>query len=99
MSIPRPAPGACALVTGASSGIGRELARGLAARGHALVLIARREQRLKAVAEELTARHGVRAEAIRGDLTDRAMRAEARRRWSALAAVVREAERGRGSHD
>ena len=31
--------------------------------------------------------------------TDRAARAEARRRWGALAALVREAERGRGGHD
>ena len=84
MPIPRPAPGACALVTGASSGIGRELARGLAARGHAVVLIARREQRLKAVAEELTARHGVRAEPIVGDLTDRTLRAGLPDRLAAL---------------
>ena len=75
MSIPRPAPGACALITGASSGIGRELARGLAARGHAVVLIARRRERLNAVADELAARHGVRAEPIVCDLTDRAARA------------------------
>lgn len=70
MSIPRPQPGACALVTGASSGIGRELARGLAARGHAVVLVARREERLRAVAEELAGRHGVRTEAIVCDLAD-----------------------------
>ena len=75
MSIPRPAPGACAFVTGASSGIGRELARGLAARGHALVLVARRRERLQAVADEIAARHHVRAEPIVCDLTDRAARA------------------------
>ena len=75
MSIPRPAPGACALVTGASSGIGRELARGLAARGHAVVLVARRRERLHAVADELAARHGIRAEPIVCDLTDRGARA------------------------
>ncbi len=74
MSIPRPADGACALVTGASSGIGRELARGLAARGHAVVLIARRAERLAEAARELTARHGVRAEPIVCDLADRAAR-------------------------
>jgi hypothetical protein len=74
MSIPRPADGACALVTGASSGIGRELARGLAARGHAVVLVARRAERLAEAARELTARHGVRAEPIVCDLADRAAR-------------------------
>ena len=75
MSIPRPASSACALVTGASSGIGRELARGLAARGHAVVLIARRGERLAQVADELATRHGIRAEPVVCDLTDRAARA------------------------
>ena len=84
MSIPRPAPGACALVTGASSGIGRELARGLAARGHAVVLVARRRQRLDAVARELTSRHGVRAEPLVCDLTDPAARAAIPDRLSEL---------------
>jgi hypothetical protein len=48
-----------ALITGASSGIGRELADLFAADGHALILVARRKQRLEALAEELTRKHAV----------------------------------------
>ena len=69
MALPIPAPDRTALVTGASSGIGLELARCLAARGHGVTLVARREDRLRELADELSAT-GVRAEVIAADLTD-----------------------------
>ncbi|WP_435364972.1 SDR family NAD(P)-dependent oxidoreductase [Haloarchaeobius sp. DYHT-AS-18] len=61
-----------ALVTGASSGIGRELARQFARHGHDLVLVARREDELAAAAEELESRHGIEATTIPKDLDDEA---------------------------
>ncbi|MCM2513959.1 MULTISPECIES: SDR family NAD(P)-dependent oxidoreductase [Streptomyces] len=57
-----------ALVTGASSGLGREFAARLAARGHDLVLVARSRDRLEAVAEELTKAHGVTVHVLVHDL-------------------------------
>ncbi|PZQ15871.1 MAG: short-chain dehydrogenase [Ancylobacter novellus] len=56
------------LVTGASSGIGVELARLFAGNGDRLILTARREDRLKALAEELTAKHSVQVSIFPADL-------------------------------
>jgi short-subunit dehydrogenase len=62
------------VITGASSGIGAELARALARRGHGVVLVARRKERLEQLASQLAADTGVRAEAIARDLGDAAGR-------------------------
>jgi uncharacterized protein len=61
--------GKWALVTGASAGIGTELARQLAAAGANLVLTARRVDRLKTLAEEFTGKFRVRVEVCSADLT------------------------------
>jgi hypothetical protein len=59
-----------ALITGASSGIGLDFARLFAEGGYDVVLVARTESKLKALADELGAKHGVRALAVAADLAD-----------------------------
>ena len=59
-----------ALITGASEGIGRELARTFASRGSDVVLVARNAERLEALAGELASTHGIRAEPVPRDLTE-----------------------------
>ncbi len=59
-----------ALVTGASSGIGAEFARQLAAKQNNLVLIARSEDKLQELAEQLRSKHGIQTYAIAQDLTE-----------------------------
>ena len=62
------------MVTGASSGIGAELARLLADKGHGVTLVARREDRLTALAEEIESRHRIRTDVIASDLSDHTAR-------------------------
>ena len=72
MALPPPGPGSTCLITGASSGIGAEFARQLAARGHGVFLVARREDRLRDLADEIGREHGVRTEVVACDLEDAA---------------------------
>lgn len=74
MSLPTPATGAQVVVTGASSGIGAEIARLIAKRGHRLAIVARRRDRLDALAEELVEAHGTRVDVYARDLADAAER-------------------------
>ena len=74
MALPIPTLTSTAVVTGASSGIGADIARELAGRGHGVTLVARREDRLRDLAEELGAR-GSHVEVIACDIADSAARA------------------------
>ena len=62
--------GNTALITGASSGIGAELARLHAAKGGDLVLVARRKEALEALKTELEKAHGITATVVAADLAE-----------------------------
>lgn len=74
MALPPPDTQSTALVTGASSGLGVELARSLARRGYGVTLVARRADRLTTLATELTDAYGITAETLACDLRDAAAR-------------------------
>ncbi|WP_203336248.1 SDR family NAD(P)-dependent oxidoreductase [Nocardioides limicola] len=87
MSLPAPGPDRAALVTGASSGIGAEIARELARRGHQLILVARSEDKLQALAEELRGTGAV-AHVLPADLSDATARAALPERVGSLGVGV-----------
>jgi uncharacterized protein len=70
MALPTPSPSKTCLITGASSGIGADLARELGKRGYGVTLAARREERLQELAEEIMGEHHVRVETVSCDVTD-----------------------------
>ena len=70
MPVPNPAPDSRAVVTGASQGIGEALATELAARGHHLIVTARRGEVLEELAARLTDRYGVIVDVRAVDLAD-----------------------------
>ncbi len=88
MSLPDPRPDGAALVTGASSGIGIDLSRELAGRGHGLILVARRVERLEEVAAELRAEFGVRVDVLPADLSERDGRVDLLERIAGLGLEV-----------
>ena len=64
MGLPEPSTAGTALVTGASSGIGAEIAKELARRGLHLTSVAGRGERLRSLSEEIAGKHGAQG---RGD--------------------------------
>ncbi|MFZ1178221.1 MAG: SDR family oxidoreductase [Mycobacterium sp.] len=76
MSLPKPDHHTTVVITGASSGIGAELARGLASRGFPLLLVARRRERLDDLANEVGKENSVAVEVMPLDLSDSDSRAK-----------------------
>jgi hypothetical protein len=74
VGLPEPSVSNTALVTGASSGIGAAIAKELASHGYSLVLVSRRDERLRSLATEISAEHDVEAEIVTVDLADEAQR-------------------------
>ncbi len=70
MPLPPPSKSSTCLVTGASSGIGREFAREFARLGHGVTLVARREERLAELVAELERENKVHADFVVCDLAD-----------------------------
>jgi short-subunit dehydrogenase len=68
MALPAPSYGSTILITGASSGIGADLARQLAERGYNVTLTARRKERLEELADELREAHDIVADVETCDL-------------------------------
>ena len=78
--------GSRAIVTGASSGIGREVARELARQGAKVVATARREDRLRDLAGQIAAEGG-RVEWVAGDIADPEVRARKRSKRPSIASA------------
>jgi short-subunit dehydrogenase len=76
MSLPKPTNQATVAITGASSGIGTELARGVARRGYPLLLVARRKERMDKLADELRDQYSVGVDVQPLDLSDAGSRTQ-----------------------
>jgi short-subunit dehydrogenase len=83
MTFPPDLQGKTAIVTGASSGIGDAIARRLAAEGSNLIVVARDQDRLDTLAEDLAAEHGVSVDVLAADLGDATQRAVVEERLAA----------------
>ena len=70
MALPAPSYGSTVLITGASSGIGADMARELAERGYNVTLVARRRERLEELADELREGHDIHVDVETCDLGD-----------------------------